>query len=100
MCITNRINRILSNYFEPVYYTNFLMCDVNLYMIKIDSMDILKSSFSKLTNSLHPNNKVCNSDKKNQTLYLEEQKLNINQQMIRQTLYHDLTYDHGICLLN
>lgn len=38
-----------------------------------------------------------NSDKKNQILYLEEeQKLNINQQI----LYHNLTYDYGILILN
>ena len=96
MCITKLINSILSNYFKPGYYnnvrsSNFLMGE-------------LKSSFSKLTKALHNNNTLCESDKKSQILYLEEKQepkqLNINQQIHRQTLYHNLTCDHGICLLN
>jgi len=99
MCITRIINRILLNYFKSEYYNvhnpNFLMCDIDLYIIKLESINILKSSFSKLTNSLRTNNTIRNSDKKQ-----EPKEMNINQQIHIQTLYHNLTYDHGICLLN
>ncbi len=82
MCITKIINSIFFNYFKSGYRnilrSNFLICEKNLYTIKVDSMSTLKLSFSKLTKALHTNNTVCESYKKKQILYLEEKPKELN----------------------
>lgn len=82
-----------------------MIYDFNLTKITIDTF---KKSFSKLTtvygNTNKPNHK--------QVEYLKEclkypdstfkniKIIDLSQEMYRQTIYHNLTYDHGICLLN
>lgn len=112
MCITEFINSILCNYFNSKYYNiyyhfNEMIYDFNLTTITIDTF---KKSFSKLATVY---GKVIQTNQINKQVVhwkecleypdppLKKPKIiDLYQEMYRQTIYHNLTYDHGICLLN
>lgn len=122
MCITKFINSILSNYFNNKYYTynfNEMIYDFNLTITIVSFkksfsklttivIDTFKKSFSKLPTVYDNTNKTeCK-----QVVHMKEclkypdpkrkkEKItNMSQKMYRQTIYHNLTYNHGIFLLN
>ena len=86
------------------YNFNEILYDFNLTTIIIDTF---KKFFSKLTtvydNTNKPNHKQV-AHLKECLEYpdppLKNPKIDLSQKMYRQTIYHNLTYDHGICLLN
>lgn len=96
MCITRFVNNILFNFLKIEYSNSSPTLD--LYIIKIDPINSIKKSFSQLTNNNNKNSQLTNNNKI--SIIKKQQRFNTNLKLHTQTLSHNLTYDHGISLLN
>ena len=90
MCMKKLIKNIIYH-----YNYNDILYDLNLYII---TNNTFKKYFSKLKKVYYLNNNT-NDIEYNQIIN-SKKSIDINEKMNRQIIYHNLTYDHGISLLN